>query len=145
MTKKLALAAAMMVVAMGSVQAQTPTQVQNVRQTGMDLAAGTFGNIRAVVAAKGKIKSLEFSGKSLARWATLIPSLFPAGSDKGKTKAKAEIWTDPEGFKKDAMALASASETLAKAAHDDDATAVAAAIKPVAEACGACHKHFREK
>lgn len=95
--------------------------------------------------AKGDVKTLEGPAKAIKRWALVFPTLFPAGSDKGSTKAAPTIWTDSAGFQKDAEALAAAADKLATAAKADDATAVAAAFKETGEACGACHKEYRLK
>jgi cytochrome c556 len=75
----------------------------------------------------------------------VFPTLFPAGTDKGDTKAAPAIWTDQAGFQKDAMALSAAGEKLATAAKAGDETAVAAAYKEIGDACGACHKDYRLK
>lgn len=116
-----------------------------VRKAGMDNAAGSFGLIRTVVAAKGDVKPLESAGKALAAWAAVIPSIFPAGSGKGETKALPEIWSDAAGFQKAAAALGDAGTKLATAAKAGDADSVAAAAKEIGEACGACHKGYRAK
>jgi len=71
-----------------------------------------------------------------------IATLFPPGSDKGppETFAKAEIWTDPEGFK----AAGDAAYKAAKAIADStDEASFKAAVPALGEACGGCHKTFR--
>ena len=68
--------------------------------------------------------------------------LFPAGSDKGEveTWAKAEIWSDQEGFKK-------ALETAHKAAVDMQTVAEEPAFGPALGALGSgcknCHDTYR--
>jgi cytochrome c556 len=116
-----------------------------IRQTGLDLLNADFAGIRAVVEAKGDIKKLEPAAKAIARFAALMPALFPAGSDKGETKAKPEIWSDNAGFVKAAAAMGAAATKLAELAKAGDADAVAAQIKEVGAACGACHKDYRQK
>jgi cytochrome c556 len=144
MMGKLALAAALVLALGGVARAQGIDPIET-RQTGLDLLAGTFAGVKAVVTANGDVKSLEGAGKAIHRWGALFPSLFPAGSDKGNTKAAPAIWTDTAGFQKDAMALSTAGDNLATAAKAGDATAVAAAYKEIGEACGACHKEYRLK
>ena len=67
---------------------------------------------------------------------------FPAGSDKGEdeTWAKAEVWSDPEGFKK-------ALEAAHKAAVDMQAVTEEAAFGPALGAlgngCKNCHDTYR--
>src|SRR5437016_12359478 len=72
-----------------------------------------------------------------------IATLFPPGSDKGppETFAKAEIWTDPEGFK----AAGDAAYKAAKAVADStDEASFKAAVPALGESCGGCHKKFRK-
>ena len=144
MIRKLALLAAMAVATIGAAQAQAVDPIQ-VRQTGMGLGSGTFSGVRAVLAGNGDVRPLESSGKAIQRWGALIPSLFPAGSDKGATKASPAIWSDAAGFQQAARMLSQAGEGLAIAAKAGDATAGAAAVKAIGEACGACHKDYRLK
>jgi len=116
------------------------------RQAGQDLLAGDFAGIRAVVAAKGDVKTLESPAKAMARWIRQFPTQFPKGTDQGhNTKALPAIWSDPAGFKKAADDLADAADKLAMLAKAGDAEGVATQIKAVGEACGACHRTYRAK
>jgi cytochrome c556 len=144
MTRKLALVAAIIMAVGGAAYADGIDPIQT-RQTGMDLLSGTFAGVKAVITSNGDVKTLELSGKAIQRWGALLPTLFPAGSDKGDTKAAPTIWADSAGFQKAGMNLSAAGETLATAAKAGDATAVAAAFKGIGEACGACHKEYRLK
>lgn len=82
--------------------------------------------------------------QTLADDSTKLPSLFPAGSDKGDTKTTAApaIWSDAAGFKAAATKLATDAKAAGAAA---DATAFAAAFKMVQADCGACHQTYRVK
>ncbi len=145
MKKTLALAAALAVAAAGIAYAQSGPNVVETRKVGFALLAGSYGGIRAVAAAKGDVKTLENPAKAIARYAALIPSLFPAGSGTGDTKALPEIWSDNAGFQKAAATLGDTATQLAKAANAGDAAGVDAAIKAVGDACGACHRSFRAR
>ncbi len=134
-----------MIVAVGGAAYAEGFDPIETRKAGQDLLAGDFGGIKAVIVANGDVKTLEGPAKAIQRWALVFPTLFPAGSDKGDTKAAPAIWSDPAGFQKAAVALSNAGATLAAAAKAGDATAVAAAFKGVGEACGACHKDYRLK
>jgi cytochrome c556 len=117
-----------------------------VRQAGFSLNNGDFAFIRSVVAAKGDVKPLEVPAKAIAKWAAVIPTLFPKGTETGgDTKALPEIWSDPTGFQKVAMGLGEAATKLATDAKAGDAELVAADTKALGEACGACHKNYRAK
>jgi cytochrome c556 len=147
MAKRIALYTAVAIGMLGIATARADgPDIITVRQTAFDLNNASFAFIRSVVQAKGDVKPLEGAGKAIARWATVIPTMFPAGTDKGgNTKALPEIWSDTAGFKKDADALGTAAMKLADAAKAGDADTVAAATKEMGEACGACHKAYRAK
>ena len=147
MAKRIALFAAigLGVLGIAAARAEGP-DIISIRQTTFDLNNASFAYIRSVLKDKGDVKQLEGAGKAIARWASFMPGMFPAGSDKGgETRALAEIWSDPAGFKKDADALHDASMKLAEAAKAGDVDAVAAATKSMGEACGACHRAYRAK
>jgi len=117
-----------------------------VRQAGFSLQNGDFAFIRSVVAAKGDVKPLEGPARAIAKWGAVIPTLFPAGTEKGgDTKALPAIWSDPAGFQKISVALTEAATKLATDAKAADADAVAADTKALGEQCGACHKTYRAK
>jgi len=144
MTRKLALMTAVVLAVGGAAYADGIDALQT-RQAGMDLVGGTLAGVKLVVTTNGDIKTLEGAGKGIKRWGAVIPSLFPAGSDKGETKALPVVWSDSAGFQKAAMTLSAAGEKLESAAKAGDATLVAAAFKEVGEACGGCHKTYRAK
>jgi len=134
-----------MLIGLGAARADGPDVIA-VRQAGYDLQNGDFAYIRAVVKDKGDVKPLEVPAKAIARWASLIPTLFPKGTETGgDTKALPEIWSDPEGFKKISVAATEAATKLATDAKAGDADAVAADTKLLGEQCGACHKAYRAK
>jgi cytochrome c556 len=145
MTRKLVLLAVLAVATAGIARAEGFDVIET-RQAGQDLLSGDFAGIRAVVAAKGDVKTLEAPSKAMARWARQIPSLFPKGSEQGhNTKALATIWSDSAGFQKTANELADASDKMAEFAKAGDADGVAAQIKVAGAACAACHKTYRER
>jgi cytochrome c556 len=116
------------------------------RQAGQDLLAGTFNGIKAVVAAKGDVKTLEVPAKAMARWIAQFPTQFPKGSEQGhNTKALPAVWTETEDFQKDANSLATESTKLAELAKAGDTAAVDAQVKVVGDACATCHKTFRAR
>jgi cytochrome c556 len=116
------------------------------RQAGQDLLSADFAGIRAVVAANGDVKTLADPAKAIARWIRQFPTQFPAGTEKiGGTKALPAVWSDPAGFQKAANVLADAADKLAVLAKAGDTDGVASQVKVVGEACGACHRAFRER
>jgi len=82
----------------------------------------------------------------VAMMSTIAPHAFAAGSDKGETRAKPEIWSDAAGFKK-AMdnfeAEASKLAQVAKTATSVDQ--VRGQFSAMSKSCGACHDNLRTK
>jgi cytochrome c556 len=71
--------------------------------------------------------------------------LFPAGSDKGDTKALPTVWSDMAGFQAASKAADAAYTQLATAAGSGDLAQLTAAFGATGKACGACHEKFRAK
>jgi cytochrome c556 len=144
MIRKLLLATTFVIVAAGTVQAQEFNFIET-RQAGQDLLSGNYAGIRAVVAAKGDVTKLEDPAKALARWMKQFPTTFPAGSDKGPTKALPSVWADRAGFHQAADNFVASAEKLAQLAKAGDADGVAAQVKVVGDACSACHRTYRQR
>jgi cytochrome c556 len=72
-----------------------------------------------------------------------IPTLFPAGSQQGKTAALPAIWE----HKADFDARANKLELDAKAAQTGitDQASLQAALQRVGQNCGGCHETYRKK
>jgi cytochrome c556 len=68
-------------------------------------------------------------------------AMFPPGSDKGppETYAKAEIWTDPEGF---AAGMNEAIETSLALAAVTDQAKLGEALGAVGSVCKSCHEKY---
>jgi cytochrome c556 len=145
MKRKLVLLAVLGMAAAGTASAQWVGVIET-RQAGQGLLAGTFNGIKAVVATKGDVKTLEAPSKYMARWIKQFPTLFPAGTEQGNnTKALPAVWSDTAGFQKAADDLAAASTKLAELAKAGDADGMTAQIKVVGDACAACHKTYRAR
>lgn len=145
MIKKLTLMIVVMLAAAGIARAEGPDVIE-MRQTGLDLLAGDYAGINAVIANKGDIKKLEGPAKAIQRWAALFPTLFPKGSETGhNTKALPEIWSDNAGFQKAAANLGEAAGKLVELAKAGDVEPMVAGAKAVGDACGACHRTYRAK
>lgn len=145
MRKVVLLGAMAMLATAGSARADGPNLIE-LRQVGMSLQSGDFAGIRAVVAAKGDVKTLEAPARAIQRWAAVIPSVFPQGTETGgNTKALPTIWSDMAGFQKAAAALGDASAKLVELAKAGDAEGVEAQIKLVGATCGACHNAYKAK
>jgi cytochrome c556 len=112
------------------------------RQKAMKSNSADAKAIKAALESKD-YATIEAKAKDIMGTAEKIPSLFPKGSTKGKTKAKNEIWEKPDEFAKAAKNLEKAASELAAAAKTKDDAAVGTKVKALGEACSSCHKAFR--
>jgi cytochrome c556 len=70
---------------------------------------------------------------------------FVAGTDKGETRAKPEIWTQAAKFKSAAEKMQQEISKLAQVAKGGDLNAIKAQFGETGKACKACHDDFRRK
>lgn len=106
---------------------------------------GAMRAIKAAVDANGPAAAVVPEAGKLVNTFKTVTAHYPAGSDKGETKASADIWKNKADFDKlnaDALAAATKLETDAKAG---DMTLVAADFRAVGATCGACHDKYRLK
>lgn len=75
----------------------------------------------------------------------MLPDAFAAGSDKGDTRARPEIWTDAAKFKQAMDRFNSDASKLLEAAKAGNLEAVKGPFGAVAKNCGGCHDAFRTK
>jgi cytochrome c556 len=120
------------------------TDVIEKRQKLMKSNSAAAKEIKAAVESKN-YATVEAKAKDIMGNAEKIPSLFPKGSTKGKTKAKAEIWENQDDFAKRAKSLSKAAGELAAAAKAGNDAEVGVKVKAMGSTCGACHKQFRAK
>ncbi|HEX2814806.1 MAG TPA: cytochrome c [Phenylobacterium sp.] len=99
--------------------------------------------LRSEAPDKGAISANAARMKALA---ADLPSWSPKGSgpEAGvKTAAKAEIWTDAEGFAAAATRLQGETAKLADTAAAGDMDALKAQVRATGGACKACHDKYR--
>lgn len=75
----------------------------------------------------------------------MMPDAFLPGSDKGDTRAKAEIWSDAAKFKQTVDRFNSDASKLVAASKAGTLDAVKGPFGALAKNCGGCHKQFRSK
>lgn len=71
------------------------------------------------------------------------PGTAPGDEGIGETRAKPEIWTDPEGFAAAIEKLEEGAAAISVAVAAQDRAALGAAMKQTGGACGSCHKAYR--
>jgi len=115
------------------------------RQENRKQTAATMRAIKGVIDAKGDAKSVVPQAAKLKELELAFDKLFPAGSDKGDTKALPTVWSDMPGFLAASKNADAAYDKLAVAAGSGDLAALTTAFGDTGKACGACHEKFRAK
>jgi cytochrome c556 len=118
------------------------------RQASLAMSAVTFGSMAHAVDGGAEAKTQGFAANALAKWARVLPTMFPAGtgSDNAegmKTRALPAIWTDRAGFDKAAGDYADATSKLLDLAKTGDTAGFKAQLKVVDGTCDACHQRYR--
>jgi cytochrome c556 len=129
----------------GATIALAQADVIKERQENRKQAGAAMRAIKSVIDAKGPTAPAVEQAAKLKTLEAAFVKLFPAGSDKGETKALPTIWSDSAGFQAASKAADAAFDKLAVAAGSGDQAALAAAFADAGKACGACHDKFRAK
>lgn len=89
----------------------------------------------------GDIDRVAGPARKIAATAKELPPLFPPGSEHPKSRAKPEIWQQPDMFAAEIKRLADTASALADAA--DTRTGVPDAANAMFTTCKSCHTKFR--
>jgi cytochrome c556 len=129
----------------GATIALAQADVIKQRQDNRKQTTAAMRTIKGVVDSKGDAKVVVQQAAKLKELEEAFDKMFPAGSDKGDTKALPTVWSDMAGFQAASKAAEAAYDKLAVAAGSGDMAAIAAAFGNTGKACGACHQKFRAK
>lgn len=91
----------------------------------------------------GTTDGVAKNARTISAFAANMEAHFPKGSGGGETRAKPEIWSDWDGFKKAISANYNAAIELAKIADSGDVAKTFAGLKALGKTCGGCHKPYR--
>lgn len=133
-----------------------PEDAIRARQSIMRVMALNFGPLSAMAQGKVPFNKQVFTANALrleSVWAMNPAQYFLPGTDKpvpgseiaGFTKAKSEIWSEPEKFKQAQHNAGEAIMKLAQAARSGDEGAMKSAAGGVGKACKGCHDDFHAK
>jgi cytochrome c556 len=124
-----------------------PEDAIKYRKATFTVMAAHFGRVAAM--ANGRV---PFDAKVAAENAEIATSMsklpylaFIAGTDKGDTKAKPEVWSDAEKFKAAATKMQDEMGKLNVAAKGGNLDAIKAAVGETGKACKACHDTYRNE
>ncbi len=124
---------------------QAQTDVIKQRQADMKANGASMKAINGILEASGPAADVAAEATKINAKAMEIATLFPTGSDQGDTKAKPEIWQDPDDFAAKLKALQDESAMLVTAANGGDMAAVKAQYDKLGGTCGGCHKIYKAK
>ncbi|KNZ31180.1 MAG: cytochrome C [Methylibium sp. NZG] len=124
-----------------------PEDAIKYRKAAFTVMATHFGRVAAM--ANGRI---PFDAKVAAENAELATTMarlpfvaFTEGTDKGDTKAKAEIWSEADKFKAGAAKMQEEMGKLNVAAKGGNLDAIKAAVGETGKSCKACHDAYRKE
>jgi len=129
----------------GATIALAQADVIKERQENRKQTAATMRAIKGIIDAKGPTAGAVEQAAKLKTLEAAFVKMFPAGSDKGETKALPAVWTDMAGFEAASNNAEAAFDKLSVAAGSGDMAALTAAFTDAGKACGACHDKFRAK
>ena len=130
-----------------SAQFAKPEDAIKYRKAGFTIMAAHFGRIGAMASGKAPFdaKLAAENAEIVAEVAKLPFGGFTDGSDKGDTRAKAEIWSERAKFNTGATQLQDAANKLNVAAKSGNLDAIKAAFGETAKTCKACHDSYRKE
>ncbi|MCR6632916.1 MAG: cytochrome c [Magnetospirillum sp.] len=114
------------------------------RQAIYKIVSGHMQSLKAGLLLKGPVDNLAWNAEGIVDAFKHMGAAYPEGSDKGETKAKANIWTEQAKFQEAGKKAFGAAVTLAEATKAGDQAKSVDAFKALGGACKACHEDFRK-
>ena len=128
-------------------QFQKPEDAIKYRKAAFTVMATHFGRLGAM--ANGKIPfdaKVAADNADIALMMSKLPYVaFVEGTDKGDTKAKPEIWAEPDKFRAAATKMQDEMVKLNAAAKTGSVDILKAAFGPTGQACKGCHDTYRKE
>lgn len=113
------------------------------RHVVMEAIGNSFGALALVFTNRvERPDELAVHARALAESASLIPGLFPEGSEGGD--ALPTIWREPGKVNQAAEETVRTTAELAAAAESGDRAAIAKAFKAAGDSCKSCHERYKE-
>ena len=88
-------------------------------------------------------ETIKKSATTLHNWSKEMIKYFPEGSDGAPSEASADIWLDPDGFKKAVNNFQLASLKLINKTKEKDFDKTVDSFRNLAGTCKGCHQKFR--
>jgi cytochrome c556 len=110
----------------------------------MEVMAKALKAINQRLKQRKDLEAVKIDVKSIQDAAVKMPSLFPPGTDKHPSEAKAAVWQNWADFEGKARALAAETGKLADT-DTRDLKALRAQALRIANTCSNCHELYRAK
>ena len=120
-------------------------QVMKVRHDGMHSIADALKAIHRAIGATPDLPTVRANSEKLVQLSRAGSHWFPAGTgpDVAKTRAKPDIWQNPEDFAAKFRNFQAATRAFDAAARDSDVAAINARFADLDGTCKACHDKYR--
>ncbi len=130
-----------------SAQFAKPEDAIKYRKSVMTVMGTHFSRLGAMAQGKAPFepKQVVENEAVVELTAKLAWSAFPEGSDKGETKAKAEVWKEPAKFKEAQDKFLAETLKLNAAAKSGKLEDLKTAAAAVGGTCKNCHDNFKDK
>ena len=129
-----------------SAQFAKPEDAVRYRKSAMFIMQQNLGRVAAMSAGRVAFDAkVAADSAAVAEFMSRLPwPAFGAGTDKGETRAKPEIWAEPAKFSEYAQKMQTELSKLAVAAKGADLDSLKAAVKATGAACKTCHDAYRK-
>lgn len=115
------------------------------RQANFKINGEAMRVMQAAIASNDTATIAEQS-RIVANWSARMTEYFPEGSDKGNTKARADIWREFDKFTGYAGDAETAALELAALADGGAETReLAAGLGKLGDTCKTCHRSFKDR
>lgn len=115
------------------------------REGVMKTAGGHMSSMAAIMRGRVHFDNFKIHARGMADVASIMPGVFPPGSNIDKSESLPAIWENPGDFKAAMDEFVAASNELAAAAEGDDMGKIGAGMQRVGKSCKGCHDNFREE
>ncbi|HWE52593.1 MAG TPA: cytochrome c [Bryobacteraceae bacterium] len=117
------------------------------RQASLDMSSLTFRSMRDAIKEGREAKSQGYPAAVLAKWARVLPRMFPPGTGQGETsvnsQARPAVWRDRPGFERAAANYVDVTTRLAALAAANDTPEFTRQLDAVDRACSLCHAGYK--
>jgi cytochrome c556 len=115
------------------------------RRAGMKRSGEVMTQMKAVADAGAEGRQFTGAIDDMIAFYQRVPTLFPAGSGTGDTKALPAIWSENAGFVAANNAAIEKLRALRTASASGDGAAFQGAWRAVGPECGGCHRTYRAR